>query len=150
MNVKEILTTEFAKLISELEQRHVELGMKASGDWIASLESDISDKEASILANDYTTYLVNGREPNKKQTHKELVAWAVWAGNTFIKDWVKSKGLNLNPIGVAYNIAKKGTKYHQQGGTDLIESVITEERIKQISTQLNNSLVTEVTKLMKV
>ena len=99
-----------------------ELNMNASGKWIASLETERrSNNEGFIRGIDYSYWLAKGRNPNSDQSPEALRAWAVWAGNTFIKDWVQAKGLAANPIAVAMSIAKKGTTWKRKGGSDLLE-----------------------------
>lgn len=106
--------------------RFLELDMNASGEWIKSLEVVASNnREAVIRGRDYTYYLVRGRGPNQDQSIEALRRWAVWAGNTFIKEWVKNKGIAADPIAVAMSIAKKGTTWKRKGGSDLLE-VLTE------------------------
>ncbi len=86
------------------------MGLKASGGWEQELNATVEVTPQRIKAKidgaHYTHYLVHGRKPNKNQS--KLVGFALWAGNTFIKDWVEQKGIMANPIGVAYNIGKKG------------------------------------------
>ena len=99
-----------------------ELNMNASGKWIASLETERrATNEGVIRGVDYSYWLAKGRNPNQKQSPEALRAWAVWAGNTFIKDWVRNKGISANPIAVAMSIAKKGTTWKRKGGSDLLE-----------------------------
>ena len=99
-----------------------ELNMNASGKWIASLETERRAPNVGVIRGiDYTYWLVNGRNANKDQSPEGLRAWAVWAGNTFIKDWVRAKGLSADPIAVAMSIAKKGTTWKRKGGSDLLE-----------------------------
>jgi len=106
--------------------RFLELDMNASGEWIKSLEVVASNnREAVIRGRDYTYYLTKGRGPNNDQSIEALRRWAVWAGNTFIKEWVKNKGIAADPIAVAMSIAKKGTTWKRKGGSDLLE-VLTE------------------------
>lgn len=106
--------------------RFLELDMNASGEWIKSLEVIArNNNEAVIRGRDYTYYLVRGRGPNQDQSVEALRRWAVWAGNTFIKEWVKNKGIAADPIAVAMSIAKKGTSWKRKGGSNLLE-VLTE------------------------
>ena len=99
-----------------------ELNMNASGKWIASLTTERRSKNEGVIRGiDYSYYLVNGRGANQDQSPEGLRAWAVWAGNTFIKDWVRNKGISANPIAVAMSIAKKGTTWKRKGGSDLLE-----------------------------
>lgn len=106
-----------------------ELKMDASGEWIKNLEVQTrGNNEAVIRGRDYTEFLTKGRGPNSDQSADAVRRWAVWAGKTFMADWVRDKGLSLNPIAVAYNIAKKGTSWKRKGGSDLLE-VLTEPRV---------------------
>lgn len=128
----QFLTNEDILLVIEevverfLIPRFLELDMNASGEWIKSLEVVApNNREAVIRGRDYTHYLVRGRGPNQDQSIEALRRWAVWAGNTFIKEWVKNKGIAADPIAVAMSIAKKGTTWKRKGGSDLLE-VLTE------------------------
>lgn len=99
-----------------------ELNMNASGKWIESLETERrGPNEGVIRGIDYSYYLAKGRGANRDQSPEGLRKWAVWAGNTFIKDWVRNKGLTADPIAVAMSIAKKGTTWKRRGGSDLLE-----------------------------
>lgn len=113
--------------------RFKELNMNASGEWINSLEIEArGNNEAVIRGRDYTYYLVRGRGPNQDQSPEALRRWAVWAGNTFIKEWVRNKGLSANPIAVAMAIAKKGTTWKRKGGSDLLEVLIEPQTVNYI------------------
>jgi hypothetical protein len=97
--------------------KHEALGMKASGKWIESLEVVGN----VIRGQKYTEQLVNGR-----------------AGGSLppinaIENWVKAKfGYSGNEArqtawAVAKSIEKKGTTWHQKGGSDLLEVLETQE-----------------------
>lgn len=117
--------------------RFLELDMNASGEWLNSLEVVASNnKEAVIRGRDYTYYLVRGRGPNKDQSIEALRRWAVWAGNTFIKEWVRNKGIEADPIAVAMSIAKKGTTWKRSGGSNLLEVLTEPDTVKFIEEQL--------------
>lgn len=103
--------------------RFDDLGMNASGKWKDSLQTEY-DKATSvgkIRGMDYTKFLTIGRNPNADQSEEGLRAFAVWAGNTFIGDWVRDKGISADPIAVAYSIGKNGTTWKQKGGSNLLE-----------------------------
>jgi hypothetical protein len=134
MTTKDILRQEFDDIATDLAAKHIELGMKASGRWLDSLEVQVSDDNAKLLANNYTRQLVNGR-----------------AGGSFppiesIKQWIQDKGIQSDiPVSslaflIARKIAREGTEYFKQGGTDLVESVITPQRIQRIIDLVGNSL----------
>ena len=111
-----------------------ELNMNASGKWSASLETERRAPNVGVIRGiDYSYYLSKGRGANQDQSPEALRAWAVWAGNTFIKDWVRNKGISANPIAVAMNIAKKGTSWKRKGGSDLLEVLESPEVQKYVA-----------------
>lgn len=130
--IKEAFEREIELVRQDLIARHKELKMKASGKWIKSLNT-IIDYTANVLSSDfvnlnYTEQLVQGRAPGKFPPIQS------------IKDWIIAKPItpsdNISIDSLAFLIARKiatvGTKIYQEGGTDLIESVINPERIKKI------------------
>ena len=129
-----LLLLEFEKLKQDLISKHIELGMKASGKWIDSLEVVEENLRVSLLGEKYTDQLVYGRRAG---TMPPVSA---------IEQWIKDKGIIPNiPIrslawAIAINIKKNGTKYYQQGGTDLVSSVITVERINKIINLIGEEL----------
>lgn len=122
-----------------------ELNMNASGEWIASLETERRGlKEGVIRGRDYSYWLVNGRNPNQDQSPEALRKWAVWAGNTFIKDWVRNKGLSADPIAVAMSIAKKGTSWKRKGGSDLLEILESPEVQRYVAERFSRVITPKV------
>ena len=90
----------------------------------------------------YTEQLIFGRRPGK---FPPIAA---------IEKWIMDKGITLEgkitasslAFLIARKIAKEGTKYFQQGGTDLIESVITPQRIQSIISKVKEINVTIVSR----
>ena len=126
--VEEILKKEFELIVVDLKQKHIELGMLASGQWINTLAIETTPTNGKILGQDYTDYLVSGRPPSSKMPPISA-----------IKKWIEDKRIipeDGNVTSLAWAIAKKiqreGTEYHKQGGTDLLDAVITPERIQSI------------------
>lgn len=130
--VVEIVQEELDDLVRDLQKRHQELGMKASGNWLRQLETEVysvgSRYVGRVLGTFYTYFLVNGRKPGKRPPSK------------VIEKWIRVKGItpkgNITVKQLAFLIARKigefGTKYYRQGGTDLISSVVTPARIEKI------------------
>lgn len=124
--VEDVLREEFDLIVQELKAKHIALGMKASGQWLESLEVEAYETGAKIWGEDYTEYLVNGREPGK------------FPPIDAIKKWIEDKGIVSDiPVSslaflIARKIANEGTEYFKQGGTDLIDAVITPERTQEI------------------
>ena len=143
---QQILSQEFDKLRIDLISKHKQLGMKASGKWENELEVLTSTNNAKIVGEGYTNQLVNGRKPGK------------FPPVDAIKQWIVDKGIVNNIKGnisvsslaflIARKIAKSGTKYFKQGGTDLIDGVVTNARIQSIIDKVGAELTfTLVTKL---
>lgn len=125
-SAEEKVFDEFLLLRQELVEKHIELGMEASGKWIRSLEVLKTDMSTKLIGEKYTEQLVYGRKPG---TLPPVNA---------IKEWIEEKGItsDLSTTSLAWAIAMKikrdGTRYYQKGGTDLVSSVITTQRIQKI------------------
>jgi len=136
----EILEQEFQRLRQELIQKHIELGMVASGNWVNSLSQEVTGRKATIWGTDYTVQLVEGREPGK------------FPPINAIEKWINDKGIQPKdniPISslaflIARKIAREGTEYYKQGGTDLISAVITPERVQEIINKVGDEMITDV------
>lgn len=148
INDAEILSREFDMLIDDLIAKHRELGMPASNQWIETLENRSERLSGQVWGQDYTEQLVNGREPGKFPPIK------------MIEKWIYDKGITPDNITVsslafliARKIAKEGTEYFKQGGTDLVDAVITPQRIQSIIDKVSefhiNSFLSEVTGVFK-
>ena len=109
----------------------------------------ISVNGYSIFGNAYTEQLVNGREPGKFPPISVITKW--------INDKNISPTDNISVSSLAFLIARKiaqeGTKYFKDGGTDLIESVITPSRIQRIVDNVSefhiSSFVSDITNVFK-
>jgi len=81
-----LLQAELDKLVLELKQKHIELGMKASGQWLETTRAgtELTDDTiiGYIISQDYSEYLVNGRPPSEKFPPVEA-----------IKEWILDKGI---------------------------------------------------------
>lgn len=137
---EQILSREADALIQELRAKYVSLGMPASGLWGESLENRSRGLTLSIWGQDYTEFLTDGRKPGK------------FPPIAIIRQWILDKG--IKPIGdnitisslaflIARKIAREGTEYFKQGGTDLISGVITPRRIQDILDQVGTVVVSE-------
>ena len=149
INDAEILKTEFDKLRQELITKHEQLGMKASGQWVETVENRSQRLSGQLWGQHYTEQLVNGRKPGKFPPIKAIEEW-ILDKNIPITGKIKISSLAFL---IARKIAKEGTKYYQQGGTDLVETVITPERIQSIIDKVSefhiNNFVSEVTGVFK-
>jgi len=145
MTTPEILDEEFESLKADLIQRHRDLGMKASGLWESELAIEIESNDGRTTARlsglKYTEQLVFGRKPGKFPPIKAIEQWIIDKGIT-LENNIKASSLAFL---IARKIAKEGTKYFRDGGTDLIESVITPERIQSIISRVREIDVVTMT-----
>jgi hypothetical protein len=158
-HAQQVLADELESLRNDMIDNYVQLGMRASGKWVEELAVDVvatgNRLMGSITGAHYTYQLVNGRKPGKMPPVK------------MIEQWLKNKGIrprqkNMKLRSLAFLIARKiaqlGTRYHQKGGTDLIEKVVTPARIEMILEKVNEAVLAgfismataEFTKLEKV
>src|SRR6056297_2759551 len=140
-SVNQIFINEVNQIKADLISKHEALGMKASGKWIENLQAllDVTESNLKAIFRDmnYTEQLVQGRPPGE------------WPEIADIKQWIIDKPItptdNISIDSLAFLISRKianeGTEYYKQGGTELIESVITPERIKSIADKLGVSLL---------
>lgn len=136
---------EIKKLRTDLIKKYNELGMKASGEWEKQLEAVIEITETNLKATlyglDYTEYLVKGRTPGKFPPMEAIRKWIDDKGITPYDNITKDQLAFL----IARKISREGTEYFKQGGTDLIDAVITTERIREIVEIVSRSLLTDFT-----
>lgn len=143
----ELFNKELEALRLDLIAKYNELGMKASGEWERQLEYVVEVTERNVKAVfiglDYTEYLTKGRP--KGGTYVD------GAMRIAIRQWIDDKGItpydNISKDQLAFLIARKiseeGTEYFKQGGTDLIDGVITTKRIRDIVEAYSRSLLTD-------
>ncbi len=147
MTTTDILKVEFEAIRKELVKRHDELGMRASGKWANSLEVEISKTDgksiAKLYGEKYTEQLVFGRKSGKFPPIKAIEQWIIDKGIQPIESDLKISTLAFL---IARKIAREGTKYYQQGGTDLVASVVTPERIQSIINQVREINVVTLTR----
>lgn len=138
---QQIFEEEFESIKKDLANKHRELGMKASGQWEGSLEVESGVDFGRVIGEPYTEQLVNGRKPGKFPPIQA------------IEKWIVDKGIIANIEGnitvsslaflIARKIAKEGTEYFKEGGTDLVESVFTPQRVQKIIDKLGAELAIE-------
>jgi hypothetical protein len=133
MTTAEVLEIEFESIKVDLIKKYDELNLRASGDWANSLESVINEKDhitnIKLYGNNYTEQLIKGREPGKFPPIKSIEKWIYDKGIRAI-----GKEISISSLAflIARKIANEGTKIYQKGGTDLVSSVITPQRIQSI------------------
>lgn len=149
MTIKENIQAWLNEAKVNLEKEYLTRGHKASGNWATQLEDRITETNtgyrAEILGAPYTGIMETGRKPNKKQDADNIRAWVGWAGSTFLKEWVKRKGISANPFAIAYKIAREGiTVPNKYNKGNLVSDVITKERIDKLLQNINNAMITDL------
>ena len=137
---RKIVDTWISNIKKDLLKRYNKLGYKASGDWGKSLSEDVSFKSDKVMvsmeANKYSEQMEFGRSKNKNQNQEALRKFVGWAGSTVIADWVKNKGLNLNPYAVAYSIAVNGWKAKKDSKGGLVSGAVTQDKVDELNRSL--------------
>ena len=138
--IQKSLEIELDKLIEDLKAKHIELGQKATGNWIDSLTQKTTQTKGTLYAQDYTQFLTKGRPPGKRPPITPLEKWVQ----------VKLGLSGRQALGAAFAIANKieaeGTTIFKQGGTDLVDGVITKNRIQEITDNIGQDITTSIAK----
>ena len=140
-SANQIFVSEINKVKADLIAKHEALGMRSSGKWIENLQAllDVTESNLKAVFRDmaYTEQLVQGREPGKFPPRNDIKQWII------DKPITPTDNISIDSLAflIARKIANEGTDYYQQGGTELIESVITPERIKKIADKVGVSLL---------
>ena len=141
----DLFEQEIEQLKLDLIKKYNTLGMRASGEWEKQLEYFVKATEKLVLVEywglNYTEYLTKGRKNGG------------FPPIDVIRKWIDDKGITpMDNIGkdslaflIARKIAREGTEYFKQGGTDLIDGVITKERIRTIAESYGKSILTKFT-----
>lgn len=122
-----------------LQKRVTKYGVvTASGDLAKSVRYEVDSTGLRVFALDYILYVNDGRRPGKAPPRQA------------IKDWIEEKRLSFDiPINslaflIQRKIAKQGTTAWMQGGTDLIDSVITDNLIKEITQAFADDYIKQI------
>lgn len=144
-NADQIFAKEIAKLKEDLKAKHEELGMKASGEWLDSVEDRTKNLSGSIWALHYSEYLEDGREPGKFPPVDKIVKW--------IQDKPIIPRDNISVSSLAYLIGRKiaaeGWDRKDYGGVELVSQVITPERVQEIIDKCSDFQIREFNSQIK-
>jgi len=115
--------------------KHIDLGMKATGEWINSLEVEGN----TIRGRKYTEQLVYGRSAG---TMPPIAPLERWVNAKFGIGGVQAKSIAW---AVAKKIEKEGTSWKQKGGSDLLEVLESKQVIDYINERLGKYITAEAT-----
>ncbi len=137
------LLTEFEALKKELIARHDELGMRASGQWAESLTVEASENSAVITQTAYGDALENGRKPGRQPPSEAIEQWLRDKG--IAERLEKEIAVSSLAFLIARKIGREGWNRKDNGGTQLISSVITPQRMQQIIDTIGESRLSAFT-----
>lgn len=104
--------------------RFKELNMNASGEWLQSLEVVAENDKGIIRGKHYSKQLAKGREGGSLPPIDAIEKWVK------VKFGLSGSEARQRAWAIAKKIERSGTRYYQQGGTDLLE-VLEEPRVTQ-------------------
>jgi hypothetical protein len=128
--LKDILQKEFEDIKKDIILLYDAKKMRASGDFANSLEVITNDYSVKLIGNDYAVQLEAGRKAGGFPPIKMIEQWILDKG-VFASVLNEIKLSSLAFL-IARKIAKEGWGRQDNGGVELISSVITEDRIQSI------------------
>ncbi|MHA3787465.1 hypothetical protein ACX0HA_04580 [Flavobacterium hauense] len=142
-NTTQILSAEFEALKNELIGRYDEIGMRASGQWAESLSVELGENSAGILQESYGDQLEFGRKPGKQPPSEVIEQWLIAKGIAARLE----KDISVSSLAflIARKIGREGWNRSEHGGTQLISSVVTPQRIQAIIDKIGESQLNEFT-----
>lgn len=132
MAAVDIITTHLDETKALLIQSYKSKGLKASGSFERGLEVKVRDDgrtiHGEIKSEGHAWFMEQGRKPNATQT-----AQAARSLGKVLEQWVKDKGINVNPYAAAWKIVREGTKVPNSRNTGTVFSdVLTEDWEKKM------------------
>ena len=115
-------------------------GRRASGGFESKTYVQMDTNKGAIMAPAYSGVMLFGRRANFDQDKKAIKKWVVWAGSTFLKDWVQNKGLSISPYVVAYKIARNGIA-EPTPPNGLVTEVVNADAIRELGNRLAKDLI---------
>lgn len=153
MDAKQIVTAYMEQTRQDLIKSYQEKGLKASGRYAKGLTYEVNDTGTSIVAfmesEHHVWYMEEGRKPNKKKTAQQARSLG-----KILEQWVKDKGIDVNPYAAAWKIVREGiTVPNKYNPGDVVEDVVTNEWFDGLVAQLTNHFIfvttTEVSRLFR-
>lgn len=136
---EEVILKALNKAIDVLIRKYDELGMRATGDWAQGLEARPGHNGGEIWGLPYTEQLVQGRAPGNRPPIAPLERWVQ------AKFGMSGRQATSMAFAVANKIAKEGTTWHQQGGSDLLEVLDDQEVVDTFYSAIGSYLTIQVT-----
>ena len=129
----------------DLIKSYQEKGLKASGRYAKGLTFEVSDDGKTIKAfmesEHHVQYMELGRKPNREKTAKQARSLG-----HILEQWVKDKGIDVNPYAAAWKIVREGIQVpNRYNPGDVVEDVVTNEWFDGLVAQLADHFIFAVT-----
>lgn len=142
-SIQDILSAEFELLRGELISRYDELSMRASGNWANELAIEVTESGATILEPEYSNQLEYGRSPGKQPPSEAIQQWLIDKGIAArLENEISISSLAFL---IARKIGKQGWNRDKYGGTQLVSSVVTPQRIQLIINKIADAELSNFT-----
>jgi hypothetical protein len=144
MSAKNIVQYYLDSTKSDLIKNYERLGLRASGRYAKGLEVAVKDSgkkiRASITSEGHVHFMQYGRSANKQQTAKQARSLG-----KILEQWVKDKGIDVNPYAAAWKIVREGIKVpgkHNAGG--VVTDVINDEWEQRLYDKLGSFYLQDI------
>lgn len=137
-NATQLLATEFELLKADIIAAYEASGQSVTGHWADTVSVEATPSGYSINAADY----INGRAPGTPPPSEAIEAWIIKKG--IAARLQKNMTISSLAFLIARKIARFGWK-PKDGATNIIDSVVTPERIQQILDAVGESYVLDFT-----
>jgi len=153
MTAPQIVSAYMEQTRQDLIKSYQEKGLKASGRYAKGLTYEVADDgktiKAFMLSEHHVWYMEHGRKPNKQQTAKQARSLG-----HILEQWVKDKGIDVNPYAAAWKIVREGIQVpNRYNPGDVVEDVVTNEwfdaLVEQLADHFIRVTVTEVERLFR-
>lgn len=144
-DIQKIVTAYMVDATKELITKNKVMGLRASGKFERGLSVTVDDTGAGTLrafieSEGHVIFMQQGRAANKDQSFQQVknLGW-------YLKEWVKQKGIDVNPYAAAYKIVHEGIRVpnaFNQGG--LVDSVINENWFQGLFDEIRDAMIEDI------
>jgi len=135
----DVAEIELQKVVQDLKDNYYRLGLKASGKYEEALRYEVKKN------GDVTELIVWGAPHGYYMEHGRGATTSAGSGVPLIeiiKEWIRVKGLTLNPYAVTKKIHNEGIRVPNKFNKGkVISDVINNDRIKEIKDKVSSGII---------